>query len=400
MKRRIVTVEVVGLVSLASLAALVALVGLVVVGCGIRAVGSFVSGDAGGEVDAADGGYLADGAVSDAGADAPITCDASFDDDPANCGRCGRSCLGGTCEAGACSIVTVADNEPSPQGLAVDGTNVYWTNTGGSGDVEKCPLSSCTNGGTVLASGLSSPNAVLSAGGHAYWTNFGSSTLQRCAVGGCNETATTVATMTPASSGFGRLAADDTTLFFTDGGNGKVHACPLTGCPGGPAVLATAQPNPWGIAVDDTRVYWVNDNVGTGSVESCPKTGCGGSNALRITLASAQSSPRTIAIDATHVYWATQADGTVKRCAKTGCNDQPQTLASALLNPHGVAVDEAFVYFTERGTANAIKKVPKAGGGTILVADAQSSPFNVVVDDKAIYWTNWVLSGSIRKVAK
>lgn len=381
------------------------------VGCGLSAVGLGVGLDGN-----SDGGEPADGAtvepdgsvgvppdgdvvlgdgavVTDAGG-----CDADLASDPANCGRCTRSCLGGTCEAGACSVVIVAANEPSPQGLAVDATQVYWTNTGAGGDVESCPLSSCASGGVVLASGLSSPNAVLSAGGYAWWTNYGASTLQRCATSGCNGTATTMATMSPLSTGFGRLAADATTLFFTDAGNGKVHSCPLTGCAGAPATLATGQTNAWGIAVDGTNVYWVIDQA-LGSVRSCPKSGCGASNTLMVTLASNQGGPRTLTADATHVYWVTQTGSTVMRCAKAGCNGAPETLASDVLNPHGVAVDDTFVYFTER-TTGSVKKVVKTGGTPTLVAGAQGIPFNVVVDDRAVYWTNWVTNGWVAKVAK
>jgi hypothetical protein len=377
-------------------------------GCGLSAVGLGGSPDGGAEPPGGatpdpDGGVtvLPDGAVLlddgavviDAGG-----CDADLAADPANCGRCARSCLGGTCEAGACSVVIVAASEPSPQGLAIDATQIYWTNTGANGDVESCPLSSCTNGGAVLVSGLSSPNAVLSAGGHAWWTNFGASTLQRCAVSGCNGTATTMATMSPLSTGFGRLAADATTLFFTDAGNGKVHACPLSGCGAGPTTLATGQANAWGIAVDDTNVYWVIDEL-LGSVRSCPKAGCGVANTTMVTLASNQGGPRTLTVDATHVYWVTQTGSAVMRCAKSGCNAEPEIVASNVLNPHGVAVDDQFVYFTER-TTGSVKKVVKTGGTPTLVAGAQGNPFNVVVDDRAVYWTNWVTNGWVAKVAK
>ena len=57
-------------------------------------------------------------------------------DDPASCGACGHSCLGGTCSAGVCQPVVLAVSqgvgvgvEPyyaGPRAIATDDTHVYW----------------------------------------------------------------------------------------------------------------------------------------------------------------------------------------------------------------------------------------------------------------------------------
>lgn len=55
-------------------------------------------------------------------------------DDPASCGACGHSCMGGACTAGACQPVILAEGqgvsvEPyyaGPRAIATDDTHVYW----------------------------------------------------------------------------------------------------------------------------------------------------------------------------------------------------------------------------------------------------------------------------------
>ncbi|HEU4537008.1 MAG TPA: hypothetical protein VFS00_22960, partial [Polyangiaceae bacterium] len=48
-------------------------------------------------------------------------------DNAANCGACGRACLGAaTCAAGACVPEAMATGEVAPYALVEDGANLYW----------------------------------------------------------------------------------------------------------------------------------------------------------------------------------------------------------------------------------------------------------------------------------
>ena len=112
------------------------------------------SGDAGGDT-SADGGARGEaGSSGEAGTcNAPL---APLATDPQNCGKCGHSCLGGACVAGACQPVLVGtSNDEAVVDVAVGAQRVIWlTSTGfwsNSGHVFACPLGGCPDGGAAIS---------------------------------------------------------------------------------------------------------------------------------------------------------------------------------------------------------------------------------------------------------
>src|SRR5665811_85041 len=96
--------------------------------------------------------------------------------DDHNCGMCGHDCTvcGGTCEAGACTPTVLASRSDFTHTwyLAIDDTNVYWTDEGGAaytGSVLSVPKS----GGaiTTLASGQTGPLGIAVTGTDVYWSD-------------------------------------------------------------------------------------------------------------------------------------------------------------------------------------------------------------------------------------
>jgi hypothetical protein len=139
----------------------------------------------------------------------------------------------------------------SPQGIAVDVTNVYWSTLSSAGGVvAKVPLA----GGvpTILASGQAGVYAVSIDSSNVYWTAWSmSGAVMKVALGG-----------------------------------------------GAPITLAASQSFPEAIAVDDANVYWtVFIQPAYAGLESGAVMRVGTSGGAPVTMASGPSAPQAVVVD-------------------------------------------------------------------------------------------------------
>jgi hypothetical protein len=200
-----------------------------------------------------------------------------------------------SCGTGGCNNqpTTIASNQLGPIALASDSSSLYWTNQGGP--VAQCALGGCNGSPTTLATSnpASSPGigALAVDATNVYWSD--ATGVEACAVGGCNGQPTTLVAAPPAYA----LVTDGKSLYFTDYNNGFVYECPNTGC-AQPTILASGQSGPSNLAVDGANVYWANQG---GTIMRCDLGGCAQGP---VTMATGQDNPARLVLDDTRIYWS------------------------------------------------------------------------------------------------
>jgi hypothetical protein len=227
---------------------------------------------------------------------------------------------------GAGAPTTLVTGQPSPAGVAVDASHIYWATAATrvtTAAIEEAPLT----GGhptALVHTGLESPAGVAVDASHIYWADFGSGTVsERPLTGGI--TITLYSSRLAAPTG---VAVDSGHVYWANSGNGTINETPLTGGP--VTTLFSGQAQPWGVAVDSGHIYWTNS--GDGTIKAAPLAG-----GPVTTLVSGQDSPEGLAVDSGHLYWANNdISGTINEAPLTG--GPVTTLVTGQPSPVGVAV--------------------------------------------------------------
>jgi len=166
-----------------------------------------------------------------------------------------------------------------------------------------------------------------------------------------------VTTLTTDGTLHGVMAADAAYLYFRYWYN-YVFNIARVGKNGGVKVDLAVNHGTSGIAVDSNFVYWTEQT--TGLLKKVPTSG-----GSVTTLASGLSAPLRLAVDETRIYWIENSSGaglgSIKEISKNG--GVVTTLAAGLDYPKDIAVDLNNIYWSEAGTSTnngAIKKIPKS----------------------------------------
>jgi sugar lactone lactonase YvrE len=279
--------------------------------------------------------------------------------------------------------IAIATGQNTPNGLAVDAANLYWTTS--DGNVVKAP----STGGqaTVLASGQHAPWGIAVDANNVYWVNA-VTPGQVMSVSISGGTPIVLADLQQRPF---KLAISKGVLYWTNNSGGAVMKLPLAG--GSAIKVAERQGSPVAIAIEGSALYW--SSIGQGAIRSSSIVGA---NAMITTIAADQDATTLFVLDGT-VYWANveleDDHGTVYKLPPGGA---PVALATSPA-PIAAVSDGVNVYWSDAGN-NTIRKVPIDGGTDSVVAAEQASPTEIVIDRNAIYWINAVPNGTIMKVAK
>ena len=357
-------------------------------GCDLKS-----GGDGTGSVPDTDSGF-------DSGLDAGVDADCPGVDrqtDKENCGACGHSCRGSTCNAGQCVparfsaisnagelavgsagiVVTtstdpgrvvfvsldgdagsspVASNESSPKGPSTDGTSICWAN----GNRVSC---TAPDGGPIQATQavFNGPNSTLIQGTYAYWLVNGNTELKRFPVdGGPTESIAVGDRTSPAPLGSRSLAFDGNRLVWLIRGTQTVYGAPLDG-DGGLATTIAKVPSgtPNAVAVGQGAYFVAVEDSGSelGGIYRIPTEGGTATALFRQSLVSP-----SIAVEGTTVYYTNRANGSVYRFSigDSVPDGGPAPFASGQASPTSVRTGpDGFLYWANDNADGGLMRVAK-----------------------------------------
>jgi hypothetical protein len=331
----------------------------------------------------------------------------------------GSSCMvltcPGQCVQGRCRVVLASTGAYD---LAIHGSSVFWTSPGaapGAGFVFSLPTTpTATTPSVTLGSEHTYPTGIAVNDTNVFWTDnsptaglvfsvpIGGIPKKDAGMVDAGDAGTspglTIANGQVSPTG---IALDATYVYWTSQApsNGTVVRAPLQG---GPSVtLASNRSLPSAIAVDATSVYWIDTGVGVngGAVLKVAKEGDAGTI---VTLATTQNAPRSIAVDGTSVYWATLGSNpNTSAVLKVPVGGGTVTTIAGHQGPvNGVAVDSTTVYWSIGSSVQmgAVLSAPVDGNVVTTLASGLDSPFALAFDDTSLYWTDNV-DGTVTKLS-
>ncbi len=258
--------------------------------------------------------------------------------------------------------------------MTVDATNLYVAEEGGAnGAVYQCPKAGCGASPVKLGEGYAFGIVVLA--GTVYWGDFYTGRVVACAIGGCANMPTPIASNQTSVRG---VWSDGVSLFWsTSDTGGSIMRCSPAACT--PTLVASNVGTVLRAAADQNRVVW----TAGGSVKTCIATSC----ASPVTLGPGTTD---VTAHAGNAYWIVGGAKNVVRCSiASGCNGAPLTIGSSQA-PSSPVSDGASVYWRD-DFYDQIYRCPASGCAptpVILATKQRGQPGgNIALDGQHVYWT-------------
>lgn len=182
------------------------------------------------------------------------------------------------------------------------------------------------------------------------------------------------------------IAVDDSHVYWGNSGTGQIRRATKDGSMS--ETLAEGQGSPWGVRLFNGELYWVSHSV-DGVLSKVAIDG-----GTPVPLATAPAA-RDLVINGSTVFWTREPDD-VERVGLDG--SEPALLISANMLSNTIALDDTYIYWVNLGDGQ-VKRALFDGTEESPLATGQAQPWGIALDDTHVYWTNSA-DGSIARVAK
>jgi hypothetical protein len=269
--------------------------------------------------------------------------------------------------------------------LALQGTNLYWTNNGTNMFVATEPETagvlgvdvSGSTAATSLITRLNYPQFEVAADSeHVFWSD-GTAIYSTSKIGGAFATVTSLLPAPADVSPIVDLVTDGTHLFYSDGQ--RVYRVSVSG--GTPEVVSAGWSRITRLAVDDNSLYFT-DYV-TGVVVKLPTC------APALTAQQLGNDSQ----DGGGVGGAPNQNDVPAQGGSAACDPVANphgcpapTVVMTTSDPFGLALDADYLYYSTEDASGSVMRLPLGGSVPEAIATGEPSPFDIAVDDKNVYW--------------
>lgn len=265
----------------------------------------------------------------------------------------GTTTTGGSNGGDPTIIIT---NLTDPQDLALDGSNLYWSNGGAAGSIQKAPLAGGTP--TAIVPTVANPHAIAVEGSSIYWLagDSGSATLSKANLDGSGVTVLAQ----------GQDPDQDTRLFVINGNaywgdTDGVHMVPVAG--GNVTTVVTVTAGGPLLAADSSGLYYRSIDL-SGGGWNINHANLDGTNAALVF--NGGTSFQGLALAGSTLYWVSQDSSTSTINSTPAAGGSTTPVATYSDDAQDIAADGSGIYFSDRsGGDNGVYKV--SGGSTTLV---------------------------------